>query len=34
MNYCSLCGGILVLLGVLGRKRHWRCRDCGMDWTE
>jgi hypothetical protein len=29
--YCSLCGGELVILGLLGARQHSRCRDCGMD---
>lgn len=31
---CRLCGGVLALLGVLGRLAWYRCRDCGMDWNE
>jgi hypothetical protein len=27
---CKLCGGWLMLLGVLGSLRHYRCRNCGM----
>lgn len=30
---CSTCGGQLYLLGVLGRRRWARCRDCGHDQT-
>lgn len=29
---CQACGcTCLVLLGVLGRLRWYRCRDCGTD---
>jgi len=28
---CSVCGGELTSLGVLGRREHLRCRNCGMD---
>lgn len=27
---CSVCGGLKVLLGRLGRRLHYRCRDCGI----
>jgi hypothetical protein len=30
---CGLCGGPLVFLGTLGTKKHYRCRNCGMDWN-
>jgi len=26
---CPLCGGPGVLLGALGAREHFRCRDCG-----
>lgn len=29
---CPLCGGLLVLLGKLGRLVWFRCRDCGMEF--
>jgi len=29
--FCSLCGGILCLLGRLGNLCWFRCRNCGMD---
>jgi hypothetical protein len=25
----GVCGGITVLLGWLGQRRHFCCRDCG-----
>lgn len=28
---CLVCAGPLVALGTLGRRSHFRCRDCGMD---
>lgn len=28
---CQACGGPCVLMGMLGRRVHYRCRDCGMD---
>lgn len=31
---CTVCGGPLVLLGTLGRRRHYRCQDCGLDQSE
>lgn len=27
--FCTLCGGLLGLLGQLGRLLHLHCRDCG-----
>jgi transposase-like protein len=30
---CPVCGGPGVLLGTLGRRTHYRCRDCGMDFS-
>ncbi|KKM66061.1 hypothetical protein LCGC14_1484960 [marine sediment metagenome] len=31
MDTCYLCGGLLELLGTLGRLAHYRCIDCGME---
>jgi hypothetical protein len=28
---CPACGGDSYPLGTLGRREHFRCRDCGMD---
>ena len=28
---CPICGGPLLPLGVLGRRLHSRCRNCGID---
>jgi hypothetical protein len=28
---CSVCGGPNMVLGQLGSKTHYRCRNCGMD---
>ncbi len=30
---CSLCGGTLITLGVLGNLLHCQCRDCGMSFS-
>lgn len=30
---CDWCGGPPVLLGVLGRRIHFRCRDCGIPYS-
>jgi tRNA(Ile2) C34 agmatinyltransferase TiaS len=27
---CPVCEGPGVLLGILGRLEHYRCRNCGM----
>jgi tRNA(Ile2) C34 agmatinyltransferase TiaS len=34
MDVCGICGGELVLMGQLGRKAHFRCRACGMEWSK
>jgi hypothetical protein len=26
---CSICGGARILLGHLGTRAHYHCRDCG-----
>jgi hypothetical protein len=31
---CSICDGPLMLLGVLGNRKHMRCRNCGMDFSK
>lgn len=28
---CMVCGGPMILIGVLGSRRWYRCRDCGID---
>lgn len=30
---CPVCGGPGTLLGAMGTRLHFRCRDCGMDWS-
>lgn len=31
---CPVCGGPGLLLGQLGNRVHYRCRNCGMDFSE
>lgn len=31
---CPQCGGETAVLGVLGRRVHFRCRACGWDCSE
>ena len=31
---CPMCGGNGNLLGNLGKKVHYRCQDCGMDFSK
>lgn len=31
---CPQCGGDGVLLGTLGKRKHYRCRQCGWDFSE
>lgn len=33
-EYCSLCDGPLMLLGVLGNRKHMQCRNCGMQFSQ
>lgn len=30
---CPICGGDGTELGSLGWRLHFRCRDCGMDYS-
>jgi len=30
---CPVCGGPGVELGTLGNRQHFRCRNCGMDFS-
>jgi hypothetical protein len=30
-NECVLCSGSLVVLGTLGNRLHFRCRNCGIE---
>lgn len=31
---CPMCPGKGVLLGALGPRRWFRCRDCGIDFSK
>jgi tRNA(Ile2) C34 agmatinyltransferase TiaS len=31
---CSICGGPALELGSLGCVKHYRCRNCGMQFSE
>lgn len=31
--YCECCGGPGMELGGLGQRMHYRCRDCGIQWS-
>lgn len=30
---CELCCGVLAFMGTLGRRQHYRCVNCAMDWS-
>jgi hypothetical protein len=32
-QFCSMCEGPLMLLGSLGNLAHYRCRNCGLDFS-
>lgn len=32
-DICSLCGGPLGVLGVLGNREHLQCRNCGASFS-
>ena len=34
MRLCKLCGGFLIVLGILGRLIHYRCESCGMQFSK
>ena len=29
--FCEICNGTLNLLGILGDRVHFNCRNCGME---
>ena len=31
---CPLCGGPAASMGTLGRREHFRCRDCGAEFSQ
>jgi len=31
--FCQLCGGVLYLLGILGRMEHVKCQNCGASFA-
>ena len=31
---CSICGGPLGILGMLGNLIHYLCRNCGMQFSK
>lgn len=31
---CGMCGGQATPLGTLGTLSHYRCRNCGMDFSQ
>ena len=33
MDECEMCGGPLEALGALGNRNHYRCRNCGMEFS-
>lgn len=32
--HCPVCGGSGHVLGVLRSRTHYRCRNCGMDFSQ
>lgn len=30
---CDYCEGPCTPMGVLGRRAHFRCRDCGLEFS-
>jgi tRNA(Ile2) C34 agmatinyltransferase TiaS len=34
MKTCSQCDGQLALLGALGRTKHFRCVNCGAQFSQ
>ena len=33
-HFCDVCGGECFILGTLGNRTHYRCRNCGMDSSQ
>jgi len=33
MTFCPLCDGFPESLGILGWTEHYRCNDCGYQWS-
>lgn len=33
LEICEMCGGILLELGTLGRRKHSRCQNCGAQFS-
>lgn len=33
VDLCDQCGAVMVVLGVLGDRRHFRCEGCGMQFS-
>jgi hypothetical protein len=31
---CPVCGGPGLPLGTLGKRSHFRCQDCGIDFSD
>ena len=34
ITMCPMCNGPGIVLGSLGRLTHFRCRNCGWDFTQ
>jgi transposase-like protein len=34
MAQCPACDGPAGLLGALGNRKHYQCRDCGMQYSK
>ena len=31
MDGCKVCGGPVILMGIMGTLAYYRCRNCGME---
>ena len=31
---CAACGQQVVVIGTLGNRQHFRCRNCGLDQSK
>ena len=34
IHHCPMCDGPGTIMGALGNKLWFRCRDCGIDFSE
>jgi tRNA(Arg) A34 adenosine deaminase TadA len=33
LESCSMCAGLAILMGILGKKAWYRCQNCGIEFS-